>query len=87
MAKKTYTGEPDEEYLALARFIMGQTQEGSDSRDKEQVIALGEYVEGEGYWCGCSHPGEAEFCDDGQHPVLYQHHLRCVQCGGILQIG
>ena len=24
MPKKVYTGEPDEEYLALARFIMGQ---------------------------------------------------------------
>lgn len=57
------------------------------SRLEQRVVGLGEFVLGEGHWCGCKPSGPAEAYGPYQHPELVEHHYRCTQCRGILQIG
>lgn len=38
-------------------------------------------------WCDCPTPGDSKFYADGEHADLHKHHYRCVDCGGITQIG
>ena len=39
-------------------------------------------------WCRCGNPsGEVDFYEDGQDPKIGMHHIKCRDCGKVIQVG
>lgn len=39
-------------------------------------------------WCRCGNPtGQSRFYEDGEAPDVHKHHVKCGDCGKVLQVG